>query len=291
MKKKEFETWLFNRSLQENTVSSRLANCRTVERYEGGLDEQFEEDGLAGLIGRLTYSKKDEHQGNLARHIIPISGGLYNGSATLKSSVSLYKGFREDPFPSPGTERSRAPTRPKPLKDSWPIWDRPSNEVVLALAHSIVPFVRFLHPDIVKEVVVDNQKHRSDWIKALNDRNINETPYLWDRSACAFPGVRRYAGSREIAIYRKHAPDSDTQLEKALKLDDNDYPKQVWSFVFRGAPFSKFGPDAYSLAHLADHKVHGNRYREDFDVLGTEHALHGLYTCPSNTVYIQGVSS
>lgn len=209
MKKKEFETWLFNRSLQENTVSSRLANCRTVERYEGGLDEQFEEDGLAGLIGRLKYSKKDERQGHLARH---------------------------------------------------------------------------------KEVVVDNQKHRSDWIKALNDRNINATPYLWDRSACAFPGVRRYAGSLEIAIYRKHAPDSDTQLEKALKLDDNDYPKQVWSFVFRGAPFSKFGPDAYSLAHLADHKVHGNRYREDFDVLGTEHALHGLYTCPSNTVYIHGLS-
>lgn len=288
MREDEFEIWLFNRPLKRSVVSSRLTNCRTVERHEKlDLDAQFEKDGLAGLIGRLAYSTEDERQGRPVRHRIPISGNLRTGSATLKSAVSLYKGFLENSGPPPPyPEPAREPPRPKPSKDAWPTWDTPSNELVLALAQSIVPFVRFLHPDIVREVVADNQKHRADWINALNDRDIDPAPYLWDKSPCAFPGVRRYAGGLEIAIVRKRASAGDTQVEKALKLDDNDYPKQLWSFVFRGAPFSKFGPDSYSLAHLADHKVHGNRYRDDFEVLDNAHTLHGLFTCPSNTVYI-----
>jgi hypothetical protein len=100
--------------------------------------------------------------------------------------------------------------------------------------------------------------------------------------------VRRYAGSREIAAYRGHTRLDENQSSNALALDDNDYPKQLWSFVFRGSQFSKFGPQGYALAHLADHKEHGNRFGQDFEVTdgGETHALFGLYTCPSNTVYI-----
>jgi hypothetical protein len=57
---------------------------------------------------------------------------------------------------------------------------------------------------------------------------------------------------------------------------------------FRGSQFSKFGPSGYALAHLADHKNHGNRYKTDFEVTVAEKstpALFGLYTCLSNTVY------
>lgn len=214
---------------------------------------------------------------------------MYNGTATLKSAISLYKGFRENRIPSerPNTNKPTS-IHPKLSKGSWPIWDQPSNEVILALAHSTVPFVRFLHPDIVREVVADNQMQRDNWISALKLRKIDPVSYLWDGSPCAFPGVRRYAGSLEIANFRKHASTVNTQIADAIALDDNDYPKQLWSFVFRGAPYSKSGPDSYSLAHLADHKVHGNRYPDDFHVLVSEpaHSLHGLYTCPSNTIYI-----
>ena len=290
MRENEFNTWLVNRHLNKNVVSSRLSNCRRVERYEKpDLDVQFDKDGLAGLIGRLEYSREDESQGRPVRHSIPISGNLYNGTATLKAAISLYKRFRENPTDTsrPNIDQA-APPPPKPAKGAWPIWDHPSNEALLALAHATAPFVRFLHPDIVREVVADNQKHRVDWIKALEDRKIDPLPYLWDRSPCAFPGVRRAAGSLEIAIFRKHASAGNTQVADAIKLDDNDFPKQLWSFVFRGAQYSKFGPDSYSLAHLADHKVHGNRYPDDFHVLVSEpaHSLHGLYTCPSNTIYI-----
>jgi hypothetical protein len=57
MKKDAFRFWLSNNrrnatgaSLDARTVSSRLSNCRTVERYEGDLDLKFDQDHLRGLL-------------------------------------------------------------------------------------------------------------------------------------------------------------------------------------------------------------------------------------------------
>ena len=170
----------------------------------------------------------------------------------------------------------------------WPSWEQPNDGEILALAHISARFVRFLSPDIVRAVVEDNERQRAKWVAALRARHVDDAAYLWERSSCAFPGVRRYAGSREIAGYRGHTQLDSAQLG-ALALDDNDYPKQIWSFVFRGKRFSKFGPEGYSLAHLADHKDHNNRFAQDFEVAEIENRsrfLYGLYTCPTNTVYI-----
>src|SRR6267378_5780110 len=155
------------------------------------------------------------------------------------------------------------------------------------MARNLVPFVRFLNPDVVRTVVEDNEHYRSEWIDALQSRGVDPAAYLWEGSPCAFPGVRRYAGSREIAAHRGHTSRSENQELNALALDDNDYPKQLWSFVFRGTQFSKFGPGGYALAHLADLKDHGNRFALDFQVtVGADgpRSLFGLYTCPTNAV-------
>ena len=59
--------------------------------------------------------------------------------------------------------------------------------------------------------------------------------------------------------------------------------------MFRGTQFAKFGPGGYALAHLADHKDHGNRFALDFQVTDgadSPRSLFGLYTCPTNAVYI-----
>jgi len=69
---------------------------------------------------------------------------------------------------------------------------------------------RFLQPEIVQAIVVDNELHRAAWSEALETRGIDPRAYLWPGSACAFPGVRRYAGSSEIAIFRKRATGSVT---------------------------------------------------------------------------------
>jgi hypothetical protein len=296
MKEDAFRLWLDGGSLDIRTISSRLSNCRTVERYEGDLDLQFDQDQLRSMLECLTYSAEDERQSRPARHRIPINGNLRNGSATLRSAVSLYKQFREnwaEGTPTIPTTMIRERVRNAPVVKSaerrtWPTWDQPGTAEVLALARATTPFVRFLSPDVVRSVVEDNEKYRDEWTEALQARQIDPVAYLWERSSCAFPGVRRYAGSREIAAHRGHTQLEERQSVNALALDDNDYPKQIWSFVFRGAQFSKFGPSGYALAHLADHKEYGNRYKTDFEMTAAEKStppLFGLYTCLSNTVY------
>lgn len=303
MLEEAFRSWLSNHrpnrdglKLDIRTIGSRISNCRTVERYEGDLDLHFDQDRLSGLLERLKYSTEDERANRSALHNIPIDGNIRNGTATLRSAVSLYRTFREDwsegtpilPSITDATVRMASRVQRAPEKRVWPTWDQPGRDEILAMAHLVVPFVRFLSPDIIRAVVEDNEQHRQSWIEALEKCGVNPAAYLWLGSPCAFPGVRRYAGSQEVAAHRGHTHLDNSQPLNALALDDNDYPKQIWSFVFRGVRFSKFGPEGYALAHLADHKDHGNRFEQDFQITETTNlrSLFGLYTCPTNTVYI-----
>ncbi len=302
----EFEHWLSERSgLTLAAQSNARSRCRRVERYEGDLDQHFASDGMAALLVRLRYSSDDERIGAEARHSIPFTDGanVRNGTASLADAVRLYLRFSES-WP-PGTKLAQpaaagatkpiesaraeaAPATPRaPASSAWPEWVSPTKSDLLQLARITVPYVRFLHPDIVRAIVEDNEHHRPSWETRLRERCIDPAIYLWERSACAFPGVRRYAGSTEIARHRGRM-DGTERPEDALRLDDNNYPKHVWSFVFRAKVFQNQGPAGYSLAHLADHKLYKNRGREEFDVHGETIApavLFGLYTSAANTVY------
>lgn len=167
----------------------------------------------------------------------------------------------------------------------WPHWPRPNESTLLALVKKVTPFVRFLDPEIVAAVVASNNRHRAAWRKKLKQRDINPDIYLWKGSSCAFPGIRRHAGKQELAAFN-HTGET-AGIRDALKLDGNSYPKQIWSFVLRGKMFRNSGPAGYSLAHLADHKDYKNRLLDEFDVLGRyPDKLYGVFTAPSNTVYM-----
>ncbi len=273
--------------------ASRVSNCRTVERYEGDLDLHFERDGLESLLQRLKYSKEEARAGRPLRHGIPIDGDKYTGTATLRVAVTLYKQFRAGGEQLMTRPTDLPPERPSRTARSrpadWPAWPQPSEADVLQLARIAIPLVRYLHPDIVRAVVEDTAQHREDWSRALLARGVDPEIYLWDGSPCVFPGVRRYAGSREVAAYRGHTSLRAEVPTNALRLDDNDYPKHLWSFVFRGRKFAKRGPEGYSLAHLADHKQHGNRAFDEFERASPStpmRPLFGLYTSAANTVYV-----
>jgi hypothetical protein len=91
----EFKNWLHDKhNLSPRTIDSRVANCRTIEKWEGDLDEHYARDGGKNLLNRLTYSQADQDRHISARHSIPINGDIRNGSATLKSAARLYFGFR-----------------------------------------------------------------------------------------------------------------------------------------------------------------------------------------------------
>ncbi len=305
MRAEQFEAWLRDCYVGPQgqpqiaaTIRSRLSNCRTVENYEGDLDDHYASDGMAGLEARLTYSTEDERQERPVRHPVPIDGDLRTGTATLKSAVcTLYKQFCQawpqgTSQPAPQPELAPGPKIPAIRKKRaavpWPVWPQPNEAEVLQLARIAMRYVRFLHPDIVAAIVDDNERHREKWRAGLAARDIQPDAYLWERSPCAFPGVRRYAGSREIAIYRGHLIGEEAKFPQALRLDDNDIPKHVWSFALCSAKFQKHGPPEYALAHLADHKRHGNRFESDFDLTDAPDCtnLFGLYSCPTNTAYI-----
>ncbi|MDE0055802.1 MAG: hypothetical protein OXT64_16320 [Gammaproteobacteria bacterium] len=293
MQEESFKIWLsVERELRTGTVGSRISDCKRVERYEGDLDNYYEADRLTGLIDRLN-PKKPVHK-------VPINGNVYNGTATLKSAVNLYRDFRdaggiktnsaEVPHEKQRTQeklrlrvgRTRHPGA------GWPVWPQPNDEEMHALAQVMTPFVRFLDPSIVEAVTNDNRRMKADWSSRLKALGINPAIYLWEDSPCAFPGVRRYAGSTEIATFRKRVT-ADEMPPQCLALDDNDYPKQLWAYVLTGKPFRKRGPDGYQLAHLLDHKEHGNRWHDELNIppgAKVPEPLFGLFTSAANSAYV-----
>ena len=284
-----FKAWLgVERELSIGTVGSRISNCKRVEHYEGDLDTHYDADRLTSLTDRLN-PKRPEHK-------VPIKGNIYNGTATLKSAVGLYRDFRNagggeaDSTAAPQTKRRSQVRRTRQSAADWPVWPTPSDEDLRELARAMTPFVRFLDPGIVYAIAEDNRRMRADWSSRLEALDIDPAIYLWEGSPCVFPGVRRYAGSTEIAVFRQRAA-ADEVPPQCLVLDDNDYPKHLWAFAFTGKPFRKRGPDGYQLAHLFDHKEHGNRWREELDFLpnAKEPVLpYGLFTSAANSAYVPG---
>ena len=294
MQEERFKVWLGDvRGFNERTVGSRLSNCKRVEANEGDLDKQWDTDELAGLIDRLTYSREDERSGRWPKHRIQIHGDVYDGTATLRNAVMLYHAFRSQDNGTDGSRRPPANQQPQVRRarrpgGDWPVWPQPNDEDFLEVARTIAMVVRFLDPGIVYAVAEDNRRMGAYWSARLEELGIDPLIYLWEGSPCAFPGVRRSAGSTEIAVFRQRAT-ADGVPPQCLSLDDNDYPKHLWAFVFTGKPFRKRGPDGYQLAHLFDHKEHGNRWGRELDHLpGTEGTLlpYGLFTSAANSVYV-----
>ena len=96
MKEENFRKWLIGNGQDTRTIQSRISNCKTVERFEGSLDDHFVKDNGLSLLNKLSYSSSDERKDLPAKHKIPINGNVRNGSATLKQATKLYMTFRND---------------------------------------------------------------------------------------------------------------------------------------------------------------------------------------------------
>ena len=100
MRDRDFEFWMETiymtsqgRTLERQTRQNRISNCRHVEEYEGDLDAHYAKDQMLGLIRRFDYGKDEEARNVKPRHSVPIDGDRHNGSATLKSAITLYAKF------------------------------------------------------------------------------------------------------------------------------------------------------------------------------------------------------
>jgi hypothetical protein len=242
----------------------------------------------------LTYTADDERHNRQANHKIPINGNIRNGTATLKQAVRLYVEFKINMKSGITISKQTTLNKKRHLiktnnQSNWPTWELPTEDEIYHLAQITTKYIRFLDPKIIFAITEDNKNHYDEYRDLLFKNNVNPDLYLWEMSPCCFPGIRRYAGSKEIAYFRKRIEMKKNEISNALKLDDNDFPKQIWSFIFRAKQFGKFGPDAYSLAHLFDHKESKNRMEEELEFTNENNysePYYGLYTCPSNTIYI-----
>lgn len=292
MRRDAFINWLTDQGQKKSsTAAARASNCATVERSYKNKDlDTMSKNEFSQLLEKFEYSKVDERAGSPKRHEVSINGDLYNGTATLRGALKLYYNFRFHPDADPPKPSSAPDAAPRsPVVGAWPQWEAPSEDDSLLLAMVLARHARFLKPEVVRAVVEDNNRRAADWHRELIARGIPAAAYLWEDSPCAFPGVRRYSGSDEIAIFRGRKQGDGKLPKDALTLDDNDYPKHLWSHLYLGKPFPKHGPKGYNLAHLADHKDHNNRAAEDFKLVegaSVDGKLHGLFTCPTNTVYL-----
>ena len=285
MQEDQFNAWLLvDREMKPQSAVIRISVCKRVEYYEGDLDTHYNADELAVLMDRLNAGRP--------KHRVAISGNVYIGTVTLKSSVRLYRDFRDARDRAGWAEGPLAKQRQELLAHEQreavsAVWQSMADARLFEFAQAMTPSVQFLEPGIVRAVAEDNRALRADWSCRLEALGIEPAMYLWDGSPCAFPGVRRFTGATEFAVFRQRATAPEMAWQ-CLALDENDYVRELWSFVFTGKPFDGRDPHGYRLAHLFDRKEHAyNSF--DLDILAGADELrppYGLVTSPASSAYL-----
>jgi hypothetical protein len=161
---------------------------------------------------------------------------------------------------------------PQGIQESWPTF---SDNDLLDMAHVVTRNAHFLDPSVIAAVVQDNKIHAVVWKRALERAGVKPGLYLWEGSACCFPGIRRFEGAGEKEAYNRKL---GGLFPNALELDFNDYPKWIWDHVMEAIP------PHFSLVHLFSFRdaPPGSGHNAYLPVKG----VHGLFTCATNIVYV-----
>jgi endonuclease len=96
MKTIDFENWMLRTGNEPGPTRSRISNLRRVEVEYGDLDTVYEKDKFASLLSGLAYTKDDERAGKPNPSPFIIDGNIYNGLATLRAALSLYRRFCDE---------------------------------------------------------------------------------------------------------------------------------------------------------------------------------------------------
>jgi len=107
-----------------------------------------------------------------------------------------------------------------------------------------------IHPKIV-ELIQKRNTEEYNYFKDLFNGKINVEHYLFDGSACVFPGVKRYVSGKG----KKRAYNSEYEAI----IDDNTFPRHIWCFLengktYNGPNWRDSGVGQFELAHVFTHK-------------------------------------
>lgn len=141
----------------------------------------------------------------------------------------------------------------------------------------------FIHPEIIHRVQARN-KEESNYFGDLFSDKIDVTNYLFEGSACVFPGVRRYeSGKGQRKKYN---------AEFSAIIDDNTFPRHLWCYLENGKGYS--GPNwkatnlsEFELAHIFSHKARELEFESAyFDDVDQELVPYGEFTCVCNVILL-----
>jgi len=165
-----------------------------------------------------------------------------------------------------------------------------------ALVRLVVPYVRWLHPDLLTQVQEDNERYLRNWQELLQRYTIPADLYVWPGSACVYPGVRRRSGN------------TDEKAQNCLVFDQNGnrLAHRIWELL--GTKQFKKERAGYELVHLFPHQpnewrkllAEGEtelpyrlpaRWREqlgDWQAVLAKTGLPALFSNPANMCFLPG---
>lgn len=140
-----------------------------------------------------------------------------------------------------------------------------------------------VHPKIIQKIQEANRSEFQYFADLFADK-IDVSNYLFDGSACVFPGVRRFVSGK--GIKKTYNPSY-----RAI-IDDNTFPRHIWCFLqngktYNGPNWKKSGLGAFELAHIFTHKESEISFeRLFFQTLHEELLPYGDFTCACNVILL-----
>lgn len=142
-----------------------------------------------------------------------------------------------------------------------------------------------MHPRIIKKIAEANAGYR-EIFASYAPPQINVDDFLYDCSACVFPGVRRHLGRKGHTARNQYVSGNDAII------DDNVYPRHIWSFLSNGTGYNSHvwkttNLNTFELCHIFAHKPDERRVEQKaFLFIDPQCKPYGLFTCAANVVLV-----
>lgn len=143
-----------------------------------------------------------------------------------------------------------------------------------------------LHPDIVSYITESNFSFK-EVFQRYSHKKLNIHEFLFNGSDCVFPGVRRPLNRETNKAKWKNNIYNDGTI-----LNDNTYPRHIWSFLVNGKSYSSTNwkttsLNNFELAHIFGHKKEETELeKKSFTRFDENKNPHFLFTSASNVVLI-----
>ena len=213
-------------------------------------------------------------------HDVKSSGKSYDFRRFLVADccVTYENGGQEIHSPNDAPDAiSRNGLRPLiPLENRVALFERKIANILAQLAY-------FVHPRVV-EKVQERNKEEFPFFEQLFINQIEVGDYLFEGSACVFPGVRRFVSRRG----KRQSYNSDYEAI----IDGNRFPRHLWTYLVSGRAYSgpswkKTGLNEFELVHVFAHKETETEFeRQFFAEFDADVRPHGNFTSAANVALL-----